>query len=155
MDFKRVKISSFIACIGLTLILATLPACSNKVNAGDREHTVLDTQIGDATFYARSFQGDMTASGRKFDNRRAFAAHGSYPFGTVARVTNLSNGRSLNVVIVDRGPYGKNRREGAIIDLSRITAARLGIIRQGQARVRVEVLQWGDGTYSREHPQNR
>ena len=57
----------------------------------------------------------------------------------------------MNVVIVDRGPYGKNRREGAIIDLSRTTAERLGILREGRAQVKVEVLTWGDDTYSREH----
>jgi len=147
----RVRIRFHISCVGLMLVLVALPACNNKVSAGDREKTVLDTQIGDATFYSRRFQGDRTASGSKFDNRRAVAAHGSYPFGTVARVTNLMNGRSVNVVIVDRGPYGKNRREGAIIDVSRTTAERLGILREGRAQVKVEVLTWGDDTYSREH----
>jgi rare lipoprotein A len=75
------------------------------------------------------------------------AAHRTYPFGTVVRVTNLGNRRSLNVVIVDRGPYGKNRREGAIIDLSRAAAEKLGIIKRGRARVKLEVLVWGDGQY--------
>jgi rare lipoprotein A len=46
---------------------------------------------------------------------------------------------------VDRGLYGKNRREGAIIDLSRSAAERLGMIREGQVRVRIDVLMWGDG----------
>src|SRR5207244_9272269 len=114
----RDRIRFHISCVGLMLVWVALPACNNKVSAGDREKTVLDTQIGDATFYSRRFQGDRTASGRKFDNRRAVAAHGSYPFGTVACVTNLMNGRSVNVVIVDRCPYGQNRRAGASVALT-------------------------------------
>ena len=106
---------------------------------------VLDKQFGDATFYASRFDGRMTASGRVFDGDRAMAAHRSYPFGTVVRVTCLRNRRSVNVVIVDRGPYGKNHREGAIIDLSRSAATKLGIITRGQARVKLEVLLWGKG----------
>src|SRR5262245_28045740 len=103
------------------------------------------TQTGYATFYAASFQGDKTASGTKFDNRKALAAHRTYPFGTVVRVTNLENGRVVNVVIVDRGPFGKNRREGAIIDLSREAARLLDMIEDGQVRVKLQVLKWGKG----------
>jgi len=104
---------------------------------------ILDEQIGDATFYASYFDGRVTASGRIFEEDKAMAAHRSYPFGTVVRVTCLRNQRSVNVVIVDRGPYGKNHRKGAIIDLSRSAAERLGIISRGQARVKLEVLLWG------------
>src|SRR5215470_9934257 len=106
---------------------------------------VLKTQIGDATYYAARFQGRKTASGRIFDKNKAMAAHRTFPFGTVVRVTNLRNKQSVNVVIVDRGPYGKNRREGAIIDVSPAVAQRLGILRSGQGRVKLEVLVWGDG----------
>src|SRR5689334_7188232 len=80
---------------------------------------VLEKQFGHATYYASRFDGRRTASGRVFDGNKAMAAHRSYPFGTVVRVTCLRNKRSVTVVIVDRGPYGKNRREGAVIDLSR------------------------------------
>jgi rare lipoprotein A len=106
---------------------------------------VLETQIGDATYYGSSFEGRKTASGRIFDGSQAIAAHRSYRFGTLVRVTNLQNKRSVNVVIVDRGPYGKNRREGAIIDLSPAAAKKIGILQRGQARVRIEVLAWGNG----------
>src|SRR5207247_1786529 len=71
----------------------------------------------------------------------------TYPFGTVVRVTYLRNRRSVTVVIVDRGPYGKNRQEGAIIDLSPVAAKKLGMLRVGQARVKLEVLAWGNGKY--------
>jgi rare lipoprotein A len=62
----------------------------------------------------------------------------------MVRMTNLQNRRSVDVVIVDRGPYGRNRHEGAIIDLSPAAAKKIGIIGTGQARVKIEVLSWGD-----------
>ena len=128
----------------LSFTLFMLGGCDRSVSA-EEEVKVLHTQLGDATYYANSFHGELTASGRKFDNRKAVAAHRWLPFGTVARVTNLENGRAINVVIVDRGPYGKNRREGAIVDVSRAAAVKLRMIRDGQIRVKLEVLAWGDG----------
>jgi len=131
--------ASLRANIGFICLLAwmALP------RTGAAEAKFLETQVGYATFYAQKFQGQTTASGTKFDNQRAVAAHRTYPFGTVVRVTNIRNGKSVNVVIVDRGPYGKNRREGTVIDLSQKAAQNIGIIREGQARVRVDVLKWG------------
>jgi rare lipoprotein A len=120
-------------------------ACGDKPAPQPPAPSVLEEQTGDATYYAMKFQGRTTASGSTFDNRKALAAHRSYPFGTVARVTNLRNGKLVNVVIIDRGPYGKNYREGAIIDLSRAAATKLEMIRDGQVEVRVEVLEWGTG----------
>jgi rare lipoprotein A len=128
----------FLVVIGT---LASSPAYS--AGKGSTNVRVLDTEIGDATFYSSSFEGRKTASGRIFDGSQAIAAHRTYRFGTLVRVTNLQNRRSVNVVIVDRGPYGKNRREGAIIDLSPAAAKKIGIIERGQARVRIEVLVWG------------
>ncbi len=127
----------------LIVCLALAISGCTDVTATVQKETILHTQTGEATYYARSFQGDRTASGQKFDNRKAMAAHRSFPFGTVARVTNPENGISVQVVIVDRGPYGKNRREGAVIDLSRAAAEQLGMLREGQIPVRIEVLQWG------------
>jgi len=106
---------------------------------------VLETHIGDATFYSSRFEGRKTASGWIFDGSQAIAAHRTYRFGTLVRVTNLHNKRSVQVVIVDRGPYGKNGREGAIIDLSPAAARKIDIIKRGQARVKLEVLAWGNG----------
>jgi rare lipoprotein A len=95
---------------------------------------------GEATYYGRAFQGRPTASGEPFDRHELVAAHRSLPFGTIVRVVNLENGRSVQVRIVDRGPYGKNYREGAIIDVSTAAARKLRMIRDGQVRVRVDVL---------------
>jgi rare lipoprotein A len=145
-ETAAVKITRWIiGCSTLVLSLIAFPVIESSVKMAGGKEGILATQVGDATYYACSFQGEQTASGLKFDNRNALAAHLSYPFGTVVRVTNLENGKSVNVVVVDRGPYGKNRREGAIIDLSRSAAERLGMIREGQVRVRIDVLMWGDG----------
>lgn len=67
------------------------------------------------------------------------AAHRTYPFGTRLRVTNLENRLAVVVVVNDRGPFAKNR----IIDLSLAAAERIDMIRSGTARVRLEVLEWG------------
>jgi rare lipoprotein A len=71
------------------------------------------------------------------------AAHPSYPFGTRLRVTNLSNGRSATVRVVDRGPSADLRADGLIIDVSRRAAEVLGFIQRGRTRVRLEVLAVG------------
>lgn len=100
-------------------------------------------QTGYATFLASSFHGNESASGEIFDSNKLVAAHRTLPFGSLVRVTNLENGRSVNVRIIDRGPYGKNYREGTIIDLSRAAARRVRMIQDGQVRVRVTVLRLG------------
>src|SRR4051812_42401970 len=122
---------------GLAFSLLALAGCTTASGTARQAPAVLKTEIGDATFYSKHFQGDKTASGILLDNRKAVAAHRTYPFCTVVRVTNLENARSVNVVIVDRGPYGKNRREGAVIDLSRSAAKDLGMIEDGQVRVKL------------------
>jgi rare lipoprotein A len=100
---------------------------------------------GDATYLADFFHGRESASGEIFDQGKMVAAHRSLPFGSQVRVTNLKNGRSVSVRIVDRGPYGRNYREGTIIDLSQAAARKLRMIRDGQVHVRVVVLTIGDG----------
>lgn len=107
---------------------------------------VLQSARGGATFYADYFEGRRTASGIPFRQNQMVAAHRSYPFGTILRVTNVANDRSVNVRVVDRGPFGgaANQRR-AIIDLSRRAATELGYIQAGRAQVRIEVLEWGRG----------
>ena len=72
------------------------------------------------------------------------AAHPRYAFGTLLRVTNLTNGQSVNVRVQDRGPAQRAQSAGVIIDVSRGAAEALGFVRQGRVRVRLEVLEWGD-----------
>jgi rare lipoprotein A len=114
---------------------------TGRVEAGER---VLETAEGEATYYAERFDGRRTASGVMFRNAEAWAAHRTYPFGTIVRVTNLANDRSVIVRIVDRGPHGTSERaRRTIIDLSRSAASDLDFIRAGRVPVRVEVLEWG------------
>jgi rare lipoprotein A len=101
-------------------------------------------QDGYATYLAPMFHGRTSASGERFDERRLVAAHRTLPFGSVVRVTNVKNGRSVTVRIIDRGPYGKNYREGTIIDLSRAAAGRLRMLRDGQVPARLEVVRLGE-----------
>ena len=72
------------------------------------------------------------------------AAHPTYAFGTVVRVTNLANNRQVVVRVVDRGPASGPRADGVVIDLSSGAASSLGFLRQGRTRVRLEVLRWGE-----------
>jgi rare lipoprotein A len=99
------------------------------------------TQTGKASFYSDKFEGRATASGEKYKRNTLTAAHKTLPFGTKVRVTNISNGNTVDVVINDRGPYV----DGRVIDLSKAAAQKLGFINQGLADVKVEVLDAGDG----------
>lgn len=96
----------------------------------------LETYTGSASYYADKFEGRTTASGVPFRQARMWAAHKKLPFGTQLRVTNLSNGSQIEVEVVDRGPYA----HGRILDLSRTAARKLGFLRAGHTRVKVEVI---------------
>ena len=99
---------------------------------------------GEATYYADLFEGRRTASGIVFRQSEPYAAHRTLPFGTVVRVTNLRNGRSIDLRVVDRGPWGSHaNRARTIIDVSRSAAETLGFIHHGRTPVRVEVLHRG------------
>ncbi len=91
---------------------------------------------GLASWYGGKFHGRMTSSGEMFDTNSLTAAHRTLPFGTIVKVTNLDNGRSVLVKINDRGPFV----EGRIIDLSRAAARQLGMIDTGVARVSLQIV---------------
>lgn len=93
-------------------------------------------QEGYASWYGPGFAGRLTASGEVFDPQKLTAAHRTLPFGTIVRVTNLANGKSVTVTINDRGPFVKNR----IIDLSKKAAEALDMIKTGTARVKLEII---------------
>ena len=93
-------------------------------------------EVGMASYYAQEFHGRETASGRTYRSDGMTAAHRTLPFGTKVLVTNLENGKSVVVTVTDRGPYRRER----IVDLSKRAAKELGIVRQGVARVRLEVV---------------
>ncbi len=94
------------------------------------------TQKGLASWYGREFQGSITASGERFDMNKMTAAHRKLPFGTRLLVKNFDNGKSVKVVINDRGPY----RDGRILDLSFSAAKKLNMIKDGETNVGIMVL---------------
>lgn len=96
-------------------------------------------RIGYASYYGADFHGRKTASGEAYNMYKLTAAHRSLPLGSRVRVINLENGRRVEVRINDRGPYVRGR----IIDLSRQAAKKLGMLKKGIARVRLEVLDKG------------
>lgn len=91
---------------------------------------------GIGSWYGPQFHGKKTANGETFDQNSISAAHPTLPMPTIARVTNLENGRSLIVRVNDRGPFARGRE----IDLSRRAAELLGYRIQGTAKVRVQYL---------------
>lgn len=91
---------------------------------------------GVASYYASKFHGRRTASGERFDMHAMTAAHRTLPFGSMVRVTNPANGRSVVVRINDRGPFTRGRT----IDLSRAAAEEVGIIARGHGTVELALL---------------
>jgi rare lipoprotein A len=94
------------------------------------------TESGEASWYGAAHQGRPTSSGEAFDMSKLTAAHPTLPAGTQLRVTNLRNGRSVQVRVNDRGPAVPGR----IIDLSHAAAEALGFLDAGVAPVRIQVL---------------
>ncbi|MDX8376837.1 MAG: septal ring lytic transglycosylase RlpA family protein [Mariprofundales bacterium] len=92
---------------------------------------------GVASWYGPNFHGGKTANGERFDMNAMTAAHLTLPLPTLARVTNLENGRSVIVRINDRGPFARDR----ILDLSRAAAEKLAVIAKGTAKIRIQALE--------------
>lgn len=121
-----------IICVGWLLT-----SCAASANTAKESHESLGEQ-GMAAYYAPRFAGETTASGEPYNPDAFTAAHPSLPFDTRVRVTRIDGGETTSVVvrINDRGPYIEDR----IIDLSRAAAEELGMIQDGIAEVRLEVL---------------
>jgi rare lipoprotein A len=149
-DFRNV-----VRLLAVVLATAALGACAQSVNnksalyATGRptslaavyihghgllaRHKIATKNYGLASFYEEDTE---TANGEKFDPQAMTAAHPSLPFGTKLRVTNVATGNSVTVRINDRGPFV----QGRVVDLSRSAAETLGIVEQGVAQVRLEVV---------------
>jgi rare lipoprotein A len=131
----------------LAVLVVGLSACATRTAAPTPARpstSILEAREGLASYYGKEFQGKTTASGVRFNMNAMVAAHPSYPFGTLLRVTNLANGRATQVRVVDRGPAPRQRADGIVIDLSRKAAEVLAFTQQGRTRVRLEVLRWGN-----------
>ncbi len=95
-----------------------------------------NSEFGRATYYGGRFDGGKTSSGEAYDPSIPTAAHKTLPFGTIVKVTNLSNGKSVKVRINDRGPYVN----GTIIDLSKTAFAELSPLSTGIFHSEVEIV---------------
>lgn len=94
-------------------------------------------ETGIGSWYGPGFHGRQTANGERYDQNALTAAHPTLPMPTLVEVTNLENGRSIEVRINDRGPF----KNGRVIDMSKRGAELLGFHKQGTAKVRVRVLE--------------
>lgn len=115
---------------------AVTPRIIDSAAPKERQSKTPAAITGMASWYGPGFSGKKTANGDTFDETKMTAAHKTLPLGTRAKVTNVKNGKSVEVEINDRGPYA----EGRIIDLSQAAATALGIVDRGVATVRVESL---------------
>lgn len=124
----------------LTLLIA-LFFTSNvmaKTKVNHRTH-------GEASYYAEFHHGKKTANGERFNMHAMTAAHRTLPLGSKIKVTNLSNGKEVVLRVNDRGPYAKNR----VLDVSKGAAKKLGMIKTGTAKIRIQVLEVGNNKYLR------
>ncbi len=129
------------------LIILLFTGFSLQINAtehGDKTHKSRFKTIlyGLASFYNRSLQGFKTFNGEHYSGAKLTAAHKTLPMGTMVRVTDLRNHRSVVVRINDRLPQNSKR----LIDLSQTAASKLHIISRGISQVSVEVLKQHSGT---------
>lgn len=131
MHFASSRISH-IRLIISTLLLG-LSAC------GTSKSTF--SQSGQGSYYADKFAGRPTASGVPYRPGKLTAAHNTLPFGTRIRVTNTRTGRSVKVVVNDRGPHVKGR----IVDVSKKAARKLGLVDAGVAPVQLKVVRAAAG----------
>lgn len=117
---RKIMCGLWVMASGLLLLVG----CSRKI-----------TESGQASFYGAGdgFNGKKTANGETFNKNKLTAAHKTLPFGTIVKVTNLSNGQSVKVRINDRGPFVKGR----IIDLSEKAAKKIDMRTKGVAEVKL------------------
>lgn len=123
------------------LALLILPACASTPKrrtplANRPAPKIGATATGTASWYGPGYHGKRTACGERFDQDGLSAAHGSWPCGTKVKVTLLSTGKSVEVVINDLFPNHKGR----LIDVSRGAARAIGLIGPGTGKVKVEVV---------------
>lgn len=129
IGFSRVILIGALALSGCTSGNSVEPGKGSAASAPSSHK-----QVGKASWYGPGFQGEETANGETFDQKKMTAAHPSLPMGTKAEVTNLENGKKVEVRINDRGPYVGNRA----IDLSRAAAKKLDMEEDGITKVKIE-----------------
>jgi rare lipoprotein A len=139
----KTKISSFFRVLFFLFLTHSLISCgifykSVPIKAWEDEMT------GYASWYGKEYHGRKTSSGEIYDMYALTAAHRTLPLGSEVKVTNLENGRTVDVMINDRGPFIEDR----VIDLSYSAAKAIGMLNQGTARVRLDLLKIPTGSDS-------
>jgi rare lipoprotein A len=138
------KPNKLLKSVSWVLVLATFFCCSivaaqhkSRYEKKGGELSIGDIRFGVASFYADKFNGRPTASGEIFSQDKLTCACNVLPLGTLVRVTNLMNGKSVELVVNDR-LHPKMRR---LVDLSKKAAKKLGFTASGLVKVKVEVIQ--------------
>lgn len=127
------------AVVALTLAGLALSACGKKHHVTAMTPSapaIRSGETGLASWYGHPYHGRAAANGEIYDMETLTAAHRTLPFGTWVRVTNLANDKSVDVRIIDRGPFV----DGRIIDLSHAAAVAVELIGPGVAQVRLDIL---------------
>jgi rare lipoprotein A len=129
---KILKVVSFF------LIILLFGSCSEMSERKrlTKQYVKVHELLGKASWYGKRYHGKLTASGETFNMRKYTAAHKTLPFGVVVRVTNIKNGKSVDVTINDRGPYVK----GEIISLSKKAYGKIADKDKNVVDVQVEIL---------------
>ncbi|WP_295434108.1 septal ring lytic transglycosylase RlpA family protein [uncultured Thiodictyon sp.] len=127
----QASLSRTIRCCRTIVVIGAvaLSGCSEEKPGGSSHK-----EVGKASWYGPGFDGRQTASGERFDQNDMTAAHPTLPMGTKAKVTNLENGKRVEVTINDRGPFAKGR----VIDLSHEAAGKLEMEKDGTVQVKIE-----------------
>lgn len=137
-----------VALVGFTLVVnedkITEPVVTENVASVEEETVVADRSLVEfldkgsmkASWYGPGFHGRKTANGEIYDQMSFTAAHKSLKFGTLLKITNQKNNKSVVVRINDRGPY----IHGRDLDLSKAAALELGMVKRGVAKIKVEEI---------------
>jgi rare lipoprotein A len=137
-----------VALVGFTLVVnedkITEPIVTENVVSVEEEIITADRSLVEfvdkgsmkASWYGPGFHGRKTANGEVYDQMSFTAAHKSLKFGTLLKITNLKNNKSVVIRINDRGPY----IHGRDLDLSKAAALELGMVRKGVAKMKVEEI---------------
>lgn len=151
---RQIALAASLVCLPLTGLSASSEAAESSESALGESFAPITAQPlldviepavpnaraiagGSASYYASKFEGRRTASGERYRAAELTAAHRSLPFGSLVRVTNPANGKSVTVRVNDRGPF----TAGRVIDVSRAAAEELGLIARGHAPVELEVIE--------------
>lgn len=136
-SISSLHLSRFLGAMAIVLLALTLSACGS---AEPRSRSSAPpsgyTESGQASFYGDEFHGRKTANGERFDQGKLTAAHKRLPFGSMVRVTNIQNGKSVLVRVNDRGPFVAGR----IIDLSSSAFRHIASLSAGVVPVSIEVV---------------